>query len=148
MIPYSLEYVLYPFEYTDDIFEDNNTVESAANLVPGIYDSLKIAVNDMDFFTLVATEASVWIIDLNYVRTFFDANNTVEIAQLSSVSVVNLSVGYEPASADWGLNFGVVNATDEIYATGGNSSLTTGSGYAEIAYARPREYFVGFTNSF
>lgn len=81
-------------------------------------------------------------------RTFFDANNTVEIAQMDSISVVNLSVGYEPASADWGLNFGVANATDELYPTGGNSSLTTGSGYAEIAYARPREYFITFTNSF
>jgi iron complex outermembrane receptor protein len=81
-------------------------------------------------------------------RTFFDANNTVEIAQLESVSVVNLSVGYEPANADWRLTLGVTNATDEVYPTGGNSSLTTGSGYAEIAYALPRQYFLSFTNSF
>jgi len=38
----------------------------------------------------------------------------------------------------------VTNATDEEYSTGGNSSLTTGSGYAEIAYARPRQYFLTF----
>jgi iron complex outermembrane receptor protein len=81
-------------------------------------------------------------------RTFFDANNTVEIAQLESVSVVNLSLGYEPAEAEWQLTLGINNATDELYPTGGNSSLTTGSGYAEIAYARPREYFVSFKNSF
>ncbi len=81
-------------------------------------------------------------------RTFFDANNTVEIAQLESVSVVNFSVGYEPADAEWGLTLGINNATDELYPTGGNSSLTTGSGYAEIAYARPRQYFVSFKNSF
>jgi iron complex outermembrane recepter protein len=30
----------------------------------------------------------------------------------------------------------------------GNSSLTTGSGYAEIAYARPREYFATFKYDF
>ena len=36
---------------------------------------------------------------------------------------------------------GVNNATDEIYPIAGNSSLTTGSGYAEIAYSRPREWF-------
>jgi len=81
-------------------------------------------------------------------RTFFDANNTVEIAQMDSLSVVNFSIGYEPASAGWALIFGITNATDETYSTGGNSSLTTGSGYAEIAYARPREYFISFTNSF
>ena len=67
---------------------------------------------------------------------------------MDSVSVVNLSLDYEPAGADWSLLFGVTNATDEIYPTGGNSSLTTGSGYAEIAYARPREYFISYRNSF
>ena len=38
----------------------------------------------------------------------------------------------------------MTNLTDEEYSTGGNSSLTTGSGYAEIAYARPRQYFLNF----
>jgi iron complex outermembrane receptor protein len=81
-------------------------------------------------------------------RTYFDANNTIEIAQLASVTVANLSLGYAPAGARWQLTLGVNNATDELYPTGGNSSLTTGSGYAEIAYARPREYFIGFSNVF
>jgi iron complex outermembrane receptor protein len=81
-------------------------------------------------------------------RTFFDANNTVEIAQLDSVTVANLSLGYAPAGASWLATVGVNNATDELYPSGGNSSLTTGSGYAEIAYARPREYFVSFSNDF
>jgi len=81
-------------------------------------------------------------------RTFFDANNTVEIAQLDSVSVMNLGIAYEPSGSEWALTLGINNATDELYPTGGNSSLTTGSGYAEIAYARPREYFVSFSNSF
>ncbi len=88
-------------------------------------------------------------VDLAYQdRTYFDANNTPEIAQLESASVINLSLAYEPASADWSLVLGVNNANDELYPTGGNSSLTTGSGYAEIAYARPREYFLSFRNSF
>lgn len=82
-------------------------------------------------------------LDLYYQdETFFDANNTVEIAQQDSATVLNLSMAFEPVSKKWRVNVGVNNATDERYATGGNSSLTTGSGYAEIGYARPREYFV------
>lgn len=76
--------------------------------------------------------------------TYFDANNTVEIAQLGSAQIVNMRVAIEPGGSDWSLTLGVNNATDELYATGGNSSLTTGSGYAEIAYARPREYYLSF----
>ena len=34
------------------------------------------------------------------------------------------------------------------YPVAGNSSLTTGSGYAEIAYARPREWFANFQYEF
>jgi iron complex outermembrane receptor protein len=81
-------------------------------------------------------------------ETFFDANNTPEIAQLDSFTAVNLSLALEPASEDWRLTIGATNATDELYAVGGNSSLNTGSGYAEIAYARPRQYFVGFDYRF
>jgi len=73
---------------------------------------------------------------------FFDANNTVETSQTSSFSTVNLSMGFGPENGNWDVLLSVFNANDELYATGGNSSLTTGSGYAEIAYARPREYFV------
>ena len=40
------------------------------------------------------------------------------------------------------------HATDELYPIAGNSSLTTGSGYAEIAYARPREYFASINLDF
>jgi iron complex outermembrane recepter protein len=39
------------------------------------------------------------------------------------------------------VTLGVNSAADELSAVAGNSSLSTGSGYAEIAYARPREYF-------
>jgi iron complex outermembrane receptor protein len=81
-------------------------------------------------------------------RTFFDANNTVEIAQMDAANVLNVSVSLEPADGKWRLTGGINNATDELYPTGGNSSLTTGSGYAEIAYARPREYFANFSYNF
>jgi iron complex outermembrane receptor protein len=74
-------------------------------------------------------------------RTFFDATNTREIAQLDDVTVLNASVAIAPESGKWRLTLGVNNATDKVYPIAGNSSLTTGSGYAEIAYARPREYF-------
>ncbi|TLY90364.1 MAG: TonB-dependent receptor, partial [Gammaproteobacteria bacterium] len=46
-----------------------------------------------------------------------------------------------PDAWPWRLTAGVNNATDKIYRIAGNSSLSTGSGYAEVAYGRPREYF-------
>jgi len=88
-------------------------------------------------------------VDVTYQdRTYFDANNTEEIAQLDSVSTVNLSMGFGPDHEQWNFQLSVFNATDELYPTGGNSSLTTGSGYAEIAYARPREYYLYFNYNY
>jgi iron complex outermembrane recepter protein len=81
-------------------------------------------------------------LDVSYTDTqYFDATNTREIAQLDTVTVVNASVFLAPSDGNWRLTIGVNNATDETYPIAGNSSLTTGSGYAEIAYSRPREYF-------
>jgi iron complex outermembrane receptor protein len=57
------------------------------------------------------------------------------------VTTVNASVKFGANGGPWNLRVGVNNATDEVYPIAGNSSLTTGSGYAEIAYARPREWF-------
>lgn len=42
----------------------------------------------------------------------------------------------------------VNNLTDEVYPIAGNSSLTTGSGYAEVAYDRGREASISFTKNF
>jgi iron complex outermembrane receptor protein len=78
--------------------------------------------------------------------TYFDATDTPEIAQLDDVTTVNASLAVGAGS--WKVTLGVNNATDEVYPVAGNSSLTTGSGYAEIAYARPREYFGIFTYDF
>lgn len=73
--------------------------------------------------------------------TYFDAINTPEIAQLDSVTTVNASISVGTDSGPWKVALGINNATDETYPIAGNSSLTTGSGYAEIAYSRPRQYF-------
>ena len=74
-------------------------------------------------------------------KTFFDATNTPQIAQLGGYGVLNASVVIGPGSGPWSLTVGANNATDKLYRVSGNSSLSTGSGYAEVAYARPREYF-------
>ena len=65
------------------------------------------------------------------------------------MTTVNASIKFGNDGCRRGsLSLGVNNATDEIYPVAGNSSLTTGSGYAEIAYARPREYFAQFQYDF
>jgi iron complex outermembrane receptor protein len=74
-------------------------------------------------------------------QTYFDATNTAEIAQQRHVTTLNGSVRIGGGESPWKVTLGVNNATDEVYPIAGNSSLTTGSGYAEIAYSRPREWF-------
>ena len=81
-------------------------------------------------------------------RTFFDPTLTREIAQLDDVTVLNASLTFKPTTGPWSVTLGVNNATDEVYPVAGNSSLTTGSGYAEVAYARPREYFAKLSYDF
>jgi iron complex outermembrane recepter protein len=80
--------------------------------------------------------------------TYFDPTLTPEIAQLDEVTVLNASFTFKPSAGKWSVTLGVNNATDELYPVAGNSSLTTGSGYAEIAYARPREYFAKLSYDF
>ena len=71
-----------------------------------------------------------------------------EIAQLDDVTTVNAQCSSQPTIRPWRVTLGVNNATDELYPIAGNSSLTTGSGYAEIAYSRPREWFANFQYEF
>jgi iron complex outermembrane receptor protein len=88
-------------------------------------------------------------VDVSYQdTTFFDASNTREIAQLDDVTAVNASLVFGRDDGPWRVTLGVNNATDEVYPVAGNSSLTTGSGYAEIAFARPREYFATLNYDF
>jgi iron complex outermembrane receptor protein len=81
-------------------------------------------------------------------ETFFDATDTPEIAQLDDVTTVNLQMQLRSEDSKWRFTAGVNNVTDELYPVAGNSSLTTGSGYAEVAYARPREWFATFQYDF
>ncbi|WP_317930557.1 TonB-dependent receptor [Halioxenophilus sp. WMMB6] len=88
-------------------------------------------------------------VDLTYSDSvYFDAANTDTIAQSDSYSLVDLSVAVEDLNANWKVVVGVNNATDEEYRVSGNSSLTSGSGYAEVAYARPRVIFASATWEF
>lgn len=85
-------------------------------------------------------------------KTFFDAVNTEEVAQGKARTTLDVSMAIErpdaQPGAQWKLVFGILNLTDELYPIGGNSSLGTGSGYAEIAYARQRQWFLTLDYSF
>jgi iron complex outermembrane receptor protein len=77
-------------------------------------------------------------LDLSYTgRQFFDAGNSPEIAQ-DDVTVLNAGLALE--YRQWRLALNVYNLTDRLYPVAGTSSLTTSSGYAEIIYARPRNW--------
>jgi len=79
---------------------------------------------------------------------YFDAANSDIIAQTDNYSIVDLSVSFERIGANWKVMLGVNNATDEEYRVSGNSSYTSGTGYAETAYARGRVAFASFTYDF
>ena len=81
-------------------------------------------------------------------KTYWDANNTEEIAVNSEYNLVNASLVVGPGEGNWRARLAVTNLTDEEYSIGGNSSLTTGSGYAEIGYARPRQTYLMFEYDF
>jgi len=74
--------------------------------------------------------------------TYFDATNTPEIAQIGGYTVLNGQIVLRrEAGARFSVTLGGNNLTDKLYRIAGNSSLSTGSGYAETAYARPRVWF-------
>jgi len=82
--------------------------------------------------------------DVSYTdQQFFDAANSVEVAQMEDVTVANVSLSFGAADDTWRLKAGVLNVTDELYPVAGNSSFGTSAGYAEIIYSRPRNYFLG-----
>jgi iron complex outermembrane receptor protein len=88
-------------------------------------------------------------VDMAYTAAqFFDSGNTREIAQNNSVTLLNLGLTVDNDNSGWQFSLGVNNATNEIYPVAGNSSLTTNSGYAEIAYSRGREAFLTVTKTF
>lgn len=79
---------------------------------------------------------------------FFDAANTVEVAQNDTAVVLNASIKLADPEVGWALTFGLQNATDELYPVAGNASLSTSTGYAENIYARPRNWFVELSYAF
>lgn len=85
-------------------------------------------------------------VDLSYAdNQFFDAGNSPEIAQ-SDVTVLNAGVALEHGR--WRVALNIYNLTDELYPVAGTSSLTTASGYAEIIYARPRNFTLSASMNF
>ncbi|HEY8509075.1 MAG TPA: TonB-dependent receptor, partial [Steroidobacteraceae bacterium] len=88
-------------------------------------------------------------VDVSYTdKQFFDAGNSVEIAQNDSVTLVNASIALETQDARWRFVLSGNNLTDEVYPIAGTSSLTTASGYSEIIYARPRNVTFSVTRNF
>jgi iron complex outermembrane receptor protein len=78
---------------------------------------------------------------------FFDAANTVEVAQTKGVNLIDLSIRFDDTKRQWSLTFGIDNLTNLSYPVAGNSSLSTAAGYAEIVYSRRRQWFLQLTKS-
>jgi iron complex outermembrane receptor protein len=86
--------------------------------------------------------------DVSYTGSqFFDAGNSVEIAQNDDVTLVNVALMVD-SNDKWRFMLSGINLTDEQYPVAGTSSVTTASGYAEIIYARPRSWSLTATRSF
>jgi iron complex outermembrane recepter protein len=77
---------------------------------------------------------------------YFDAANSVEVAQLDDVTLLNALVTLELNA--WKFRAGVNNVTDELYRVAGNSSYSTSAGYAEVIYSRPRNWFLSASYDF
>ncbi|GAB1269428.1 TonB-dependent receptor [Aurantivibrio infirmus] len=88
-------------------------------------------------------------LDVSYTdEQFFDAANSVEVAQNNAETVVNFSLKFGDAGDLWNVVAGIDNVRDETYAVAGNSSLGTSSGYAEVIYSRPRTAYISATVNF
>lgn len=88
-------------------------------------------------------------IDINYVDSqFFDAGNTVEIAQIDEQTTARFALTLDSDNNNWRAVAGIENLTDEVYPVAGNSSLATATGYAEVVYSRPRVYYFNVEYSF
>jgi iron complex outermembrane receptor protein len=78
---------------------------------------------------------------------YFDAGNTEITAQQDGVTVTNLSLVLDDGDDGWSAGVYVENVTDELYPVQGNASLAT-LGYAEIIYARGRNWYVSVNYNF
>ena len=78
-------------------------------------------------------------VDTSYTGAqYFDAGNSVEIAQMGGVTVWNGSIAAESPDNRWRIALNGQNLGDKLYPVAGTSSTTTSSGYAEVVNARPR----------
>jgi iron complex outermembrane receptor protein len=139
--------------YLDDSFDSITTVPGATatvgpnNSLPFTPEfSANIGIGyDFKFSDLKLTPR----VDLSYTDSqYFDAANSVEVAQNDAVTVVGLSLTLGSDDGKWKVKAGANNLTDELYPVAGNSSFTTSAGYAEIIYARPRNYYLNATFNF
>ncbi len=73
------------------------------------------------------------------------AENDRDVIQ-DSFQVVNASVGYVSASAQWSANLGVTNVTDEEYLLSANQNDRIG--YAEGVFARERQWYLKIRRDF
>jgi iron complex outermembrane receptor protein len=88
-------------------------------------------------------------VDVSYTDSqFFDAGNSVEIAQDEAVTLLNASIALDTDDAKWHFVLSGNNLTDKAYPVAGTSSLSTASGYSEIIYARPRTLALSVTRNF
>jgi iron complex outermembrane receptor protein len=88
-------------------------------------------------------------VDVSYTdEQFFDAGNSVDIAQNDAITLVNASLALASEDDKWRIVLAGNNLTDELYPVAGTSSLTTASGYSEIIYARPRTLSLSVTRNF
>jgi iron complex outermembrane receptor protein len=100
-------------------------------------------------FTLPSGWRLVPRVDMSYTGAqFFDAGNSVEIAQNGGFTLWNGSVALESEDSRWRFALNGSNLGDKLYPVAGTSSLTTSSGYAEIIYARPRTLSLSVTRNF
>jgi iron complex outermembrane receptor protein len=81
-------------------------------------------------------------------QQYFDAGNTVSIAQNKSITVVNASLVFEPDDRKWNVTLSGNNLTDRVYPLAGTSSESTSAGYAEVIYARPRSVTLTYSINF
>jgi iron complex outermembrane recepter protein len=87
-------------------------------------------------------------LDMAYTdKQFFDAGNTEITAQNDAYTATNFALVLDDGKGTWSAGLYVENLTDELYPVQGNASLAT-LGYAEMVYARPRNYYASLTYHF
>lgn len=78
-------------------------------------------------------------------KVYNNAANDAAITQ-DAYQVVNASVSWTDAEGDWDVAVGATNLTDERYFTTGYANRSVG--YAEVLYARPREWYLQLARHF